>query len=240
MIYICSQPDIPYFHWQVEVLLTNFQSIEIEKCHIIFIFDGAPSREGKMLEKKFPQYNFFFYKDERELRARYYIPTIKPYGMLEHFRNNKIKEAIFYHDSDIVLTEKLDEKRLEKGSKWYLSDTISYIGHDYVKSKGEDQLDQMCYLIGIDRAVVEANQKSSGGAQYVCKNTTTEFWAKVYHDSYLLYEMLCETEKDWKGEGYSIQKWCAEMWATLWNVWLFDYKTVVDKELDFEIGRAHV
>lgn len=240
MIYISCQPDIPYFHWQVEVMLNNFQSIGIEKCHVVFICNSTPSREGIMLQNKFPQYNFFFYKDERELRARQYIPTIKPYGMLQHYSAHTIEEPVFYHDSDIIFTEKLDEKKLEQGDVWYLSDTISYIGSEYVISKGEEQFEQMCEIVEIDSQVVRENSRSSGGAQYVCKNATTDYWSKVYHDSYKLYEFLCSKEMEWKSTDYPIQKWCAEMWATLWNIWFFGYETEIDKELDFSFATSMI
>lgn len=240
MIYISVQPDIPYFHWQVEVMLTNFQQVEIEKCHVIFLYDHTISTEVQMLKRRFPQYDFYFYLDEREMRARMYIPTIKPYGMYKHLKNISIEEAIFYHDCDIIFKEKIDEKKFEADDVWYLSDTISYIGYNYVISKGEDQALKMCNVIGISLSEVEQNQMSSGGAQYIVKNTIADFWWKVYADSYLLYEMLNESEKSWTKEEYPIQKWCAEMWATLWNIWLFKFETKVDKELDFVFATAPI
>lgn len=233
MIYTSVQPDIPYFHWQIEVMLTNFQDIGIEKCHVILITQGEPSAKGKEIESRFPQYEFFFYQDERSIQLKYYIPTIKPHGMYLHARMHQINEPIFYHDSDIIFTEKIDENRFENDDVWYMSDTISYIGSQYVKSKGEKQFDEMCNLLGVSREVVESNADSSGGAQYIMKNATAEYWEKVCIDSYYLYQLLEQKEGEWNGEGYPIQKWCAEMWATLWNIWFFNHKTCVDKELNF-------
>ena len=50
-----------------------------------------------------------------------------------------------------------------------MSDTISYIGYDYIKSKGDDILKTMLDIVGIDEDVVKNNQNNSGGAQYILK-----------------------------------------------------------------------
>lgn len=239
MIYISVQPDLTSFHWQVEVMLTNFEAVGIEKCHIIFL-TNAVSQKALELKEKFPQYQFFFYKDERSDAEKQYPPTAKPYGMLQHFLTNRIKEPIFYHDSDIIFKNKINESRYESDDICYMSDTISYIGYNYVKSKGDDVLFEMCKIVDIDCKTIIENQQSSGGAQYILKNTTPAYWSKVYRDSYRLYSRLSDIEPLWRGEGYPIQKWCAEMWATLWNMWYFKYPTAVCKQLDFVFATAAI
>jgi hypothetical protein len=34
----------------------------------------------------------------------------------------------------------------------------------------------------------------------------------------------------------AIQKWTAGMWSLLWNAWLFEHETIVDRRLDFSWG----
>lgn len=239
MIYACVQPDIPYFHWQIKVMLTNFQKVGINlaDCHIVLLHSNTKSQQSEELQLQFPQAKFFSYLDEREDKT--YIPSIKPYGMYKHvLANPDLKsQAIFYHDSDIIFREKIDMSAFENDEYWYLSDTVSYIGWKYIVSKGEQQAHDICDFFGIDSQVLIDNQNNSGGAQYIMKNTTPSYWLKVYQDSNRLYHFLNTREQRCgiinPKDPYPIQKWCAEMWATLWNAWLFDYKTYVDRELDF-------
>lgn len=235
MLYISVQPDIPYFHWQVKVMLVNFQqnNIDLDRCHVIFLHNNStPSQEVIQLMNQFPQARFFFYLDDR--KDRFYIPSIKPYGMYKHFSKFNIVEQFLYHDCDIIFREKINENLFDK-SICYMSDTISYIGYEYCLSKGEQQLQDMANIVKIPLQTIKDNQNSSGGAQYVMSNITSDYWLKVYQDSNSLYQFLdikSKTQQPQQGD-YLIQKWCAEMWATLWNLWFFDHKTLVVDELNF-------
>lgn len=239
MKYICVQPDIPYFHWQVTVMLTNFikVGISLSQCNIILLHQGEISNESKQLQNRFPEVDFFWYLDERDDKS--YIPSIKPYGIYRHIQTYPtiFNDCVFYHDSDIIFREKINEQLFIEDDIWYLSDTISYIGWEYIVSKGESQAHTICNHFGIDSAVLIRNQNNSGGAQYIVKNTTESYWLKVYKDSNMLYKYLCDRETHCgiinPNDPYPIQKWCAEMWATLWNAWLFNHQTIVNKELDF-------
>ena len=234
MIYVCIQPDISYFHWQIEVMLSSFQQVgvDLQKCHIVLLYEDKQSDWSYKIKEKYSQINIWCYKDERD--KKHYPPSIKPYGMSIFLKHNKEfeNENIFYHDSDIILIEKVNEKLFEDKSCWYLSDTISYIGFNYIESKGEKQAEEIFDFFGISKQVVRKNQENSGGAQYVINNTNHFFWEKVYKDSNDLYDFLNEKEKGFVGR-YPIQKWCAEMWSTLWNAWLCNIETRIVKELDF-------
>lgn len=234
MIYLCVQPDIGYFHWQIEVMLSSFEQVgvDLKKCYIILLYEEEQSQWSVKIKEKYSQINILSYKDDREDKS--YPPSVKPYGFFKFLYNNKEFEnqPIFYHDSDIILTDLLDKEKL-KGEGWLLSDTVGYIGHLYIKSKGEKQADEIYNFFGIDKKVVESNQENSGGAQYVIRGTNEFFWKKVYEDSNSLYKYLSEKESEYKGEDYPIQKWCAEMWSTLWNAWLCNIPTKISKELDF-------
>lgn len=244
MIYLSVQPDQPYFHWQVEVYINNFKSVGINpnKIEVVFMYNGKPSDAARQLQQKYNTCRFFFYEDDRHDKS--YIPSIKPWGVFKHLQTfpDLNKEAIFYHDSDIIFMEKINEMAFEKDNIWYLSDTVSYIGYNYIASKGKEQLLEMLDTLRIERNVVKSNQPNSGGAQYIIKNTTPAFWYKVYEDCPKLYNVMNSWEEkyrqkmpvDYVGSTYHpIQKWCAEMWATLWNAWIFGHQTVVHKDLDF-------
>jgi hypothetical protein len=244
MIYLSVQPDQPYFHWQVEVYINNFKRVGINpnKIEIIFMHNGKPSEAARQLQTKYNTCRFFFYEDDRLDKS--YIPSIKPWGFFKHLRAypNLNKEAIFYHDSDIIFIEKINESLFEKDDIWYLSDTVSYIGYNYIASKGKEQLLEMLDVLRIERNLVKLNQTNSGGAQYIVKNTTPAFWYKVYEDCPKLYTVMNSWEAKYKEKMpidyigikyHPIQKWCAEMWSTLWNAWQFGYQTLIHKELDF-------
>lgn len=235
MIYICVQPDISYFHWQIEVMLSSFKEVglDLKKCYIVLLYNVEKSNWSSDILKKYPDINIFCYRDGRE--KKHYPPSIKPYGISLFLKENKDFEnkSMFYHDSDIIFIEKIDESKIKDKSCWYLSDTVSYIGFDYIKSKGEKQAKSIFDFFGIEQEIVKKNQLNSGGAQYVINNTNHFFWEKVYRDSNDLYDFLCEKEKEFVGEGYPLQKWCAEMWSTLWNAWLCNIETKIIEELDF-------
>lgn len=244
MIYLSVQPDQPYFHWQVEVYINNFKSVGINpnKIEVIFMCNGKPSEAARFLQQKYNTCRFFFYEDDRHDKT--YIPSVKPWGFFKHLQQypDLNKEAIFYHDSDIIFISKINEMMFERDDIWYLSDTVSYIGYNYIASKGKEQLLDMLDVFKLERNVVKQYQPHSGGAQYIVKNTTPAFWYKVYEDSPKLYNVMAKWEEKYKktppsdyvGSPYHpIQKWCAEMWATLWNAWVFGHHTLVDKELDF-------
>ena len=245
MLYVSVQPDINYFHWQVELYLFNFLQVGInpEDIHVIFLHNGTtPSEKGLEMQKKNPLVNFFFTQDDRPDKS--YIPSIKPWGMYKWIQSNLafIKKQIFYHDSDIIFREKVNESLFIDKTIQYMSDTISYIGYDYVISKGEEQLQKMAEVIGVSVETIRNNQLSSGGAQYILSNTTPTYWQKVYEDSNKLYWLMDREAKTTvpKLGDYLIQKWCAEMWATLWNLWYFESKTEVHKELNFTFATAPV
>ena len=244
MIYLSVQPDQPYFHWQVEVYINNFKKVGINpnKIEVVFLYTGRPTDAARALQQKYNTCRFFFYEDLRPDKS--YIPSIKPWGFYRHMIDYpKLNdEAIFYHDSDIIFNEKIDEGRFEKGDTWYLSDTVSYIGYKYIIGKGADQFQDMLDVLRLERNVVKNNQANSGGAQYIVKKTTAAFWLKVYEDCPSLYKVMNDWEAKYLeqkpfgyigGNYHPIQKWCAEMWSTLWNAWQFGHQTVVDKELDF-------
>jgi hypothetical protein len=231
MIYCTVAHDTIYFHWQVEVMLANFREVGINpnKIEIIYLYDNEASQKGREIQAKNPDVRFFFYKDEREDKS--YIPSKKPWGMYRHFKDFPTlnKEAIFYHDSDMVFIKKVNEQLLEIGDKWYTSDTDGYIAHDYVIGRGVEQYYKMCEIVGVSPDLIKHND--GGGAQYVMKNTTASYWLKVYEDSNKLWKFFEKQKAEGKDNG--LQLWTAEMWATLWVGYQFGFRIRNHKELDF-------
>lgn len=229
--FISAQPDELYYAWQVEVMLDNFLSIGIsgEDIHIVI---GIQKNIGewwyKMIEK-YPSVGFYFYNDTRETKI--YPPSIRPHILNKHWDRFAYlyNSPIFYHDCDMLFTRKPDFSKLIKGDTWYLSDAKSYIGYDYILSKGNDVFYKMLSILNLNQYVVRNNDKSAGGAQYLMKNVTSSFWKRVEDKSVELYDFFNSIDSD-------IQKWTSDMWALLWSAWYYKYDTKIDSYLNFSMA----
>lgn len=239
MIFISAQPDDDYFIWQIKVQMNNFRKLGIEKDAIVlFGYDpmkGANPNALKVVDKL--KCNVLFFPDRRDSISRSYISTIRPHLLKQFFRKfpNHFQDGFFYHDSDILFQALPKFDSLFKKNKLIVSDTISYIGAKYIKSKGEGLLEEMCNVVGIDPKVVEKNEKKSGGAQYLIPKSLYmgyEFWDKIEKDSVNLYSLMNSTASKYN-PSHPIQSWTADMWSVLWNFWLLDVDSLISKELDF-------
>lgn len=231
MKYILCQPAIKCFEWELEVCITRLKKLGI--TDIVLLFAQWDSGTPKYFEETYGV-EVHTYSDAQ--REKTYIPSVKPYLWMKYLEEDRTREkdVYFYIDSDVIFREIPDLMPTE--DTWYASDCSSYIGVDYIDSKGADLLERMCRTIKVDPELIREHQPY-GGAQWIIKNPTYEYWKKVYEDSVTLYNFLSKVEADYireNGPGYTpIQKWTAEMWAQLWNVYHFGKITKVDSELDF-------
>ena len=245
MIFLSAQPDTPYFHWQVEIYLHQFSQYGIlDQCYALFGYPGEePSKEAKRLAGKFP--HVLFYKDDRADKV--YTPNIRPNIYKKFFKDHpELGKSVFIHDSDIFLVKlpnfkKMLEDRLKRS---FVSDTISYIGFNYIKDccgryKKDhpalpelDLFNKMCETVEVDPNLIKSKEKESGGAQYFYRDMTYEFWDEVETMNSKLYRLFLDYEKKYPIEKH-IQKWTTDMWVTLWLYWKKGNTTLVDKELDF-------
>jgi hypothetical protein len=244
--YICVQPRILYYAWQVEVMINNFIKHRINPNNIDILVAWNPNDDTSKPEnveawdKLASHYNsvrFFFYQDTRQ-QPIYYISSVRPNVLKQHFKAHPEleSEAIFYHDCDIVFTRKPDFNAFLNDNIWYLSNTNSYINYDYIASKGLDVYNKMCEIVKIDPAIPRLMNSNSGGAQYLMKNVNWVFWEKVERDSEKLFKEITELNNIKKANDanyHELQIWCADMWAVLWNGWLDWHETKVVPEMDF-------
>ena len=246
---ICAQPSIPYFAWQLEVMLTNFVSLGIHEKHEIQILCAYNKKEKDWMEKvatmqkvatKFEkEANFFFYEDKRKEYS--YISAVRPNILRHHFWDfpELEKYTIFYHDCDIAFTEYplfLDDADYINDKINYVSDTRSYLNYDYIISKGENVFNKMCEIINIDPEIIKKNNDNAGGAQYLLKNINWLFWSDVEDDCKALFTQITELNNQLKKENptyHELQIWCADMWAIAWNLWKGGDETKIIPELDF-------
>lgn len=234
MIYICAQPAWFYYSWQIDIMLNSFKKIGLDdEIHIVSGFQTKIHENFANLEKKYPNVSFFYYPDTRYEPK--YVSSIRPHLLMKHWKANPwLKDhTIFYHDCDIALTRKLE---LPNDDVCYLSDTKSYIGHEYIKSKGDDVLKLMCGVANINQRTLKERQNESGGAQYVLKGIDRGYWAEVYKDAENLFKAVTRLNNKKKKADpsyHELQIWCADMWAVLWNLWKRNKKTEIIPEMEF-------
>ena len=241
MKFICAQPAIDYYTWQVEVMINNFiqQGVNPNSIEIVCSYKDNIPQNWRKLADTYNTVRFFFYKDLRQKSS--YISSVRPHILHQHWLQHPEleTETIFYHDCDILLSKPLNFSSLLEDDICYVSDTVSYIGAQYVRSKGEHYLDLMTSIVGVSKSFVIDNEKESGGAQYIIKNITAEFWSTVYHDSEKLWRMVNEQIKKDKPP-HALQIWCADMWAVLWNLWFFDKTVKVSSEMAFSWATSNM
>ena len=247
LVFVSAQPDVPYFHWQIKVYVHNFieKGINPNDIHVVLAMvhgNVEPSEES--LELKKLGINVHYYLDERD--RKHYIPNIKPFLIYKWLEENpQYGKSFFLHDADIIFRSLPDFKTLMDDDIIYLSDTIGYIGYNYImdcceryesrhpnSNKGQ-LIQEMVDVVGIDVDCVKCNQENSGGGQYIIKNTDAKMLEKIYNDCVPLYDQMLSYQKRFPISPGEIQFWTAEMWSVLWNLWYFGKETKITNELDF-------
>ena len=247
ILFVSAQPDVPYFIWQIKLYVHNFieNGINPNQIHVVLgMVNGKkePSIESKELNVL--GINVHHFTDDRV--KKHYIPSIKPYLISKWIQSNSSYGKLFFlHDADIIFRELPRFDRLLSDDIIYLSDTIGYIGYNYImdccnryekqhtNSQKGQLINEMLNVIGVDIETVKHNQENSGGGQYLIKNTNCELWDKIYKDSTNLYDQMLDYQKRFPINPGQIQFWTAEMWALLWNLWLYGHQTKITNELDF-------
>jgi hypothetical protein len=243
---VSAQPDVPYFHWQTKIYIHNFieKGIKPNQIHVIFAIVNGDKPTLKSLELKSYGVNVHHYIDDRE--KKHYIPNIKPFLIYKWLKENpQYGKSFFLHDADIIFRELPDFNKLMNDDINYLSDTIGYIGYDYImyccgryeshhdNSEKGQLIQEMVNVVGVDVECVKRNQENSGGGQYIIKNTDAEIWKKIYDDCVPLYDQMLSYHKRFPISSGEIQFWTAEMWSLLWNLWYFNKETKITDELGF-------
>lgn len=226
MRYILCQPATTRFKWELEVCLTNLKSLGVKD--VVLLFSEHDSSIPIYFEEKY-NVEVHVYKDDRDDKE--YIPSIKPYLWWRYLEEDSSREneRYFYFDSDVILNKRINLRKLpSKDDVWYCSDCNGYLNLDYIRSckNGNKILNEMARIINVTVESLETINSNSGGAQWVLKNPTAEYWQKVYRDSNRLCSYFNTVDTN-------LQKWTAEMWAQLWNMMYFNIGPKVHHELDF-------
>lgn len=247
ILFVTAQPDVPYFIWQIKLYVNNFieKGIDPKQIHVILGMVNnnlEPSKES--IELKNFGINIHHFVDNR--RKKHYIPSIKPFLVSKWIESNPDYGKLFFlHDADIIFQKLPDLEKMTNDDIIYLSDTVGYIGYDYIidccrryeshhKTCQRNQLiSEMANVIGIDVEKIKTNRNNAGGGQYIIKNTDHKLWYKIYEDSITLYNQMLDFQGRFPISPGEIQFWTAEMWSLLWNLWLNNHETVITDELAF-------
>ncbi len=244
--FVSAQPATTYYAWQCEVMLNNFIQMGVNPNNVDIVCwkqNGVIPEEWSKLANGYAA-RFFFYDDTRE--TKHYISSIRPNILKQHWiAQPQLKDsAIFYHDSDIIFTKPIQDwitDEMISDNVWYGSDTRWYIAHSYIKSKGQDVIDEMCKIMDLPESLIEENELNAIGAQYLMKGIDTHFWSRVESDSENLFKEISELNRKKTVEDpthHSLQIWCADMWAVLWGGWRRGYKTECHPNFDFSWGTS--
>lgn len=256
-------PDDTIFFSQVLVQLANFREMGISHLYRGLVFIPADRKhigvnpKWKLIEEQFPEAKLFYYFDEHQILDRIrqvdYIPLLRPYCLKRHFEEHPELEnnAIWYIDSDIVLSKPFDFAPYLDDDKCYLSDTKSYLNSDYFDGKIRDVrpdkleefkkidiLDRVARICGINREICEKNKNSTGGAQYLLKNINSQFWEKVFNRcivirSFLYYHRQGINYQFFESEDRGYQSWATDMMAVLFTLWEEEKETPTPEEFNF-------
>ena len=244
--FVSAQPATTYYAWQVETMLNNFIQMGVNPNNVDIVCwkqNGVIPEEWSKLANGYAA-RFFFYDDTRE--TKHYISSIRPNILKQHWiAQPSLKDsAIFYHDSDIIFTKPIQDwitDEMISDNVWYGSDTRWYIAHSYIKSKGQDVIDEMCKIMDLPESLIEENELNAIGAQYLMKGIDTHFWSRVESDSENLFKEISELNRKKTVEDpthHALQIWCADMWAVLWGGWRRGYKTECHPNFDFSWGTS--
>ena len=235
MKYIIPQEKNIYGVWQSILAVSSLLDLKVDQEDIYIILGNyGYNKEWADFKIRFPKVNVHEYRNHS---VQSYKPAVKPYLLWQFFKefDYLAKEQWFLMDNDILLTKRLTKKR--KGVV-HLSDCSIYMNLDYLRAKGYGLAEGMANRVKMDFSIVEANDKNTGGAQYVFDNISWETWKMAYEYSVILHRYL-GTNKDTFNRLHSencVQVWCAEMWGVLWAIWNTGNKTVISKDMDFHFA----
>lgn len=264
LVFITVQPDDMHFLWEVEVQINNLRKYNLsDKLKVLVYWEQTETKfsvnlQWLVLSRKYPEVEFAFYRnDDADLPLsiikNVYVSALRPYCLKKYWTAHpELKDkAVFYLDSDVVFIKHPNLDELINNDICYVSNTRGYLGIEYMRNKAlEAGLDQDHFIeiaakiVGIDKEVIIANDEHCGGAQYLLKGITADFWEKVQQDCILIrnrfkvenirhFQELGAKRPDKNVENAGIQSWCADMWAVLYNLYYYNLKVEAPEQLEF-------
>lgn len=238
---IMCQPTEIRFHWELEVLISNLISLGQKPQDIVLLFLQGGQDGPEYVEQFKHKFGVeaCLYQDNRDDRS--YIPSIKPYLWSEYLREDSTRqqETYLYIDSDVVFKRlpMLDRLISLSNTHWYCSDTLGYTNYSYLSSVkyADEIIPKMCDLAGITEAQLKEQNDGEGGAQWIMKNPTLDYWEDVYalSNAFWHYFESIREKTDLDELPGGIQTWTAQMFAENFSAIKHDITQEVTDELKF-------
>lgn len=217
MKFIVPIPDSPYYLWQALVQMAHFRELGYEEdVHYPVVYFGERPSELllRFWESDDVRASLHLYPDTRADNS--YPASMKPWLMGRFFEQfpDEASSTYQYLDPDCVLTKPMDFTPFEADDRWYGSDTRSYTGAEYIRSKGEQLFLDLCEIADVPPEAVLAHDANSIGAQYFVKGAGADFWFAIARKSTAAHRHMVETADRYHPAGHEhpIQAWAAEMY----------------------------
>jgi len=258
--------DNERFIWETTVQLHNARKYNLSDKFRILVFLPAYnlsrglSPKWKELANIFKETKFFFFVDKTasvtDLAVEYqYIPIHRLCSLEQHFKDfpELEKQAILYIDSDVIFTSTPKFLDYLEDDVNYLSDTHTYLNHEYLASKEKDivkgkeeeykkanVIAKAASFAKLTEEDLKQNNNNTGGAHYLFKNITSKFFSSCI-ETCLLVRMYFQVvnqqffpgDLPLERENNGIQSWCADMWSIQWNLWRFKLPSETPSWMDF-------
>lgn len=251
LIFLQCVPKDNYFAWQLEVQITNFRKFNIaDKMEVIVWYpkDFKDFTQWRLLEKKYPEVKFFYYKDDG-VDLGLYISQLRPHSLKKHFKEHeeRLKDKVFfYHDSDIIFNFLPNFEELIKGDICWESNTSSYLDYNYLKRKEEqgkipnnEIINTLAKIGKITPEIIESYKDKTGGAQTILKGIDYNFWEDIERMCLAIRRQFffgvhnSLNKKYFTSEAEGLQSWCADMWALNFALWNRGKVTDITEDLEF-------
>lgn len=239
-----AQPAVTRMGWEVATAVDNLESLGVSPHDIILLW----SKHSKIIPQKIDDIfgtTSYVFEDKRDPKAMSYIPSIRPYlwwqflSKYPQYQN----EDFVYQDSDVIYRQIPNFNKMPELSAnfWYGGDTESYVGPDYMNSKGKDFLHRSARFLGINDNQFWSFKNHSVGAHWVISHPQANYWKDVYFKSWQYFNYVKQIEHEYDyvlqanggTQDYWFQVWVAEMIAELYLCAKYQIKTVKSDELNF-------
>lgn len=248
--FITVQPDDRNWAWESEVQINNLRKWGLSNKFIICVHwndleKRCVNQDWLDLKMKYPEVTFkFFRRTIAADKIRTYLSVIRPNCLKRLWEEMpELKEkVIFYMDGDVIFIDRPKVEEMIRDEMSFVTNTAHYLGYNHYLKAKRDQVDEpellpSTYFLDIISANCPQAPTSeflrtdhkAGGAQYVLKNITSQFWERVESSCIEIRKDLAAANqkhfyKRAQQEGLSlenagVQSWCADMWA-MWGTML--------------------
>lgn len=208
-------PAVDFYLWQAIVQRFALKRLGWDVTYLVYYTTAKPPPRLKKLSEVA---DVEAWPDWRRGEQHGYNPAMKPWlvGRMLELHPERIDEPLLLMDPDVIPTG-ASVMPVPTPTGWWGTDTDSYTGPGYLRSKGEGMWRGLCGIVGVDPD--EAAQWPGVGAQYTFVGQPAEFWSTVALKSVEAYRWMVKTASEYTPNnpdgtvGLPVQAWCSEMYV---------------------------